>query len=230
MPPLLEIACFTTKSALTASLSGASRIELCANQQLGGITPLLAVFQDLKSTLSKPIPVYIMIRPHGRHFHYSGPEFLQMEQDIETFRENGADGFVFGVLTEDRKVDAERNSRLVKAAQGMPCTFHRAFDEISEEMEEQLEVVIECGFKAVLTSGGKENAVLGKEALKRMVDVAKGRIDVVLGGGVRSGNVSMLRRETGAKIFHSSAIVGTAGEDVADGEEVRLLREFIDSI
>jgi copper homeostasis protein len=91
-------------------------------------------------------------------------------------------------------------------------------------------VVIECGFKAVLTSGGKENAVLGKEGLKRIVDVAKGRIDVVVGGGVRSGNVSMLRRETGAEIFHSSAIVGTAREDVADREEVRLLREFIDSI
>ena len=121
--------------------------------------------------------------------------------------------------------------QLVQAAEGRPCTFHRAFDEIAEEeMEGELEVLIECGFRAVLTSGGKGGAVVGKGKglLGRLVRRARGRIDVIVGGGVRSANIEGLWRETGATSWHSSAIVGDG--DVASAGEVRMLREFIDGI
>ena len=44
------------------------------------------------------IPVFVMIRPRGGDFLYSDLEYDVMRKDIEIFKENGADGFVFGVL------------------------------------------------------------------------------------------------------------------------------------
>jgi len=163
-----------------------------------------------------------------------------MESSIRDFSEAGADGFVFGVLTAapspalappiNVQIDVEANKRLVRAAGGKPCTFHRAFDCIPRAaMRAQLEVLVGCGFAAVLSSGGARTAVegQGKEVLRGLVEAAGERIEVIVGGGVRVGNVGELMRGTGARWFHSSAIVD--GGEVASGEEVRGLRGVIDS-
>lgn len=169
-----------------------------------------------------------MIRPRGGNFIYSAEEILQMETDVSRFREGGVDGFVFGVLDGERGrgVDLERCKGLVDLAGGKACTFHRAFDEIVEDdMLEELEGLIRCGFKSVLTSGGKENAVEGSRMLRKLVRAASGRIDVIVGGGVRSINVESLLRETDATTFHSSAIV--AGGELASREEVVALKSLL---
>jgi copper homeostasis protein len=224
--PLLEIACFNAESAVIAQEAGAHRVELCKEQELGGTTPIISIFKSLKLALS--VPVYVMIRPHGRDFKYSDEEYRAMELDLETFRAGGAEGFVFGILNEQGKVDPERCRSLVQKAEGRHCTFHRAFDEILEdEMIEELEVLVQCGFRAVLTSGGKKSAVQGKEMLKSLVAAAKGRIDLIVGGGVRSSNLEMLKRETRAHIFHSSAIVDIKGGEIADRDEIKLLVRFV---
>jgi copper homeostasis protein len=226
--PLLEIACFNAESALVAQEAGANRIELCREQALGGTTPLLSTFRSLKRVLS--IPIYVMIRPHGRDFSYCDEEFRVMEQNLETFKAEGVQGFVFGMLNKDGKVDQQRCRDLVLKAEGRPCTFHRAFDEILEhEMEEQLDVLVECGFRAVLTSGGKKNAVEGQETLKRLVAAANGRLEVIVGGGVRSSNVEVLKRETSANIFHSSAIVDVEAGEIASRDEIKQLERYINA-
>jgi copper homeostasis protein len=224
--PLLEIACFNAESALTAQDAGANRVELCREQELGGTTPLLSTFKSLNDVLS--IPMHMMIRPRGRDFTYSEEEYRDMERDTEIFKQEGAKGFVFGILNEQGTVDEERCRGLVEKANGRPCTFHWAFDEIAEEnMLEQLELLVEVGFKAVLTSGGKKNAVEGKEMIKKLVAAAKGRIDVIAGGGVRSSNLEMLRKETNAPIFHSSAIVDVGESETASRDEIKLLERLL---
>ena len=69
---MLEIACFEITSAETALRSVADRIEFCAEQQLGGITPNIEEFRYLKSVYRKPM--YVMIRPKGGPFFYSEAE------------------------------------------------------------------------------------------------------------------------------------------------------------
>jgi copper homeostasis protein len=151
-----------------------------------------------------------------------------MERDLEEFKREGAQGFVFGILDQQGKVDRERCRNLVQKAEGRPCTFHRAFDEISEnEMMEQLDILVECKFRAVLTSGGKNNALEGKETLARLVDAGKGRIDVIVGGGVRSSNLEILKLETSAHIFHSSAIVDNKGGEIANKDEIKRLARLV---
>ena len=132
-----------------------------------------------------------------------------------------ADGFVFGILTPQGKIDDARCLELIHAAgEGMPCTFHRAFDEVVDQ-KEALEAVITVGFKAVLTAGGKGSAEEGAERLRELREWARGRIEVIVGGGLRSGNARRLKESLGmrAEWWHSAAIVD--GGEEASEEEVR---------
>ena len=200
---LLEIACFEITSAEVALNSVADRIEFCANQQLGGTTPNIDEFRYLKSVYRKPI--YVMIRPKGGEFFYSDQEFDMMKKSIIEFKESGADGFVFGILESGNTIDLTKNRELVELAAGIPCTFHRAFDR-TPNLEESIEHLINIGFKTVLTSGGKSNAMEGKEQLKTLVEKYSDKIHILIGGGVRSNNIKTLKDFTKGIQFHSSAI------------------------
>lgn len=222
---LLEIACFNVQSGIIAAQNGASRIELCKDAHLGGTTPLLSDFQALKSQVT--IPIHVMIRPRGGNFEYNDQELIVMSRSIKEFDDAGADGFVFGVLEDSKCINQDTCGDLQWITRGKPCTFHRAFDEIPPDLvEQELEALVQMGFKAVLTSAGAKTAVDGKERLKKLVEQAANRIEILVGGGVRSGNIEGLRETTGARWFHSSAVVSDGG--IASDEEVRSLRNILD--
>lgn len=201
---MLEIACFEITSAETALNSMADRIEFCHDFEKGGLTPDFYEFMHLKRTYKTP--VYVMIRPKGGLFYYSDMEFLKMKNSIISFKEGGADGFVFGILDAENEIDVRRNQELVELAGAIPCTFHRAFDR-TKNLEKSIETLIKLGFKTVLTSGGKKSAMEGKENLKNLVEKYSDQIEVLIGGGVRSENIEELKRFTGGTSFHSSAIL-----------------------
>ena len=46
----LEIACFTPESAIKAAEFGADRIELCADKDVGGVTPCKWIDVELESS------------------------------------------------------------------------------------------------------------------------------------------------------------------------------------
>ena len=201
---MLEIACFEITSAETAMKSMADRIEFCAHFELGGTTPDFYEFLHLKRTYKTPI--YVMIRPKGGPFFYSEAEFIQMKSSIISFKEAGADGFVFGILDSHNEIDEAKNAELLELAGEIPCTFHRAFDRTSD-LEKSIEILIKLGFKTVLTSGGKSDAIKGKENLKNLIEKYGDQIEILIGGGVRSENISALKKLTGGTSFHSSAIL-----------------------
>ncbi|EDN91805.1 hypothetical protein SS1G_07666 [Sclerotinia sclerotiorum 1980 UF-70] len=188
--------------------------------------------------------------PHTNNFLIPAPTFEKMKQEIREFKKLGGRGFVFGILKEEEEedlhshkgegkkgkrnliIDQERCRELLKIAregedrESVRCTFHRAFDRIDRErMGEQLEVLINLSFTSLLTSGGSPTSTQGKLQIKTLVHQASGRIEIIVGGGVRSHNLKELIDETGAQWFHSSAVTGE-GEEV-DGEEVRRLREIM---
>lgn len=213
----IEIACFNPESARIAFESGADRIELCDGLSEGGTTPDFEVTKQLLEKID--IPVFVMIRPRGGDFTYSDAEFEQMKNDLIHLKSLNIDGFVFGILDDNDEVNIQQNKALVELAAPLPCTFHRAFDR-AKSLEESLEKVIECGFMTILTSGQKPNVVEGKENLKKLVDLSKGRIEILVGGGLRSSNIEEIREMTKADYFHSSAITdggafANAGEIVA---------------
>jgi copper homeostasis protein len=221
---MLEIACFNSSSPIAAARAGADRIELCADYAAGGVTPSLSTLQDVRKATT--VPINIMIRPRGGDFNYSNEEFQQMKDEIEMFKAS-ASGFVFGILDLSNRVDKARNRELVEKAAPIPCTFHRAIDEV-EELEEAVEDVIQCGFKNILTSGGMPIALKGAERVGRLQDMFGSRISLILGGGVRSNNVQELKRRTGVHWLHSAAIT-RPGENV-DKEEVKNIQHMLATI
>jgi copper homeostasis protein len=219
----LEIACFDLTSALIAHEAGADRIELCADLQEGGTTPAWELVMEARERID--IPLYLMIRPRGGDFNYSEDEFEQMKNDIVTFKRLGVHGFVFGVLTESQEIDLERNKDLIHFAYPLPCTFHRAFDR-TKDIYKTLEILIDCGFQTVLTSGGAANVIEGMSALKKLVAQAGDRICIMPGGGLRSLNIAQLQMETQAHFYHSSAIVDNTM--IANAAEVKAIKRLLD--
>jgi len=216
----LEIACFNLQSALIAKKAGADRVELCADMSVGGTTPTIETIQQARKNLS--IDLYVMIRPRGGNFVYSDSELEQMKSEIETIKKLGVNGFVFGILNEDKTINIEQNKALLELAKPFPCTFHRAFDQVLN-VEKELEDVISCGFSTILTSGTFPNVMEGKEVLKQLVIQANNRIEIMPGGGLRSTNISALDKMVNANWYHSSAI--TDGSETANPEEIVQLKK-----
>lgn len=212
---VLEIACFNSASCLTAQKAGAQRIELCENYKAGGISPSEKLFLETKQNLQ--IKIFVMIRPRPGDFNYTDAEFELMKKQIVFFKENKCDGFVFGILTTQDKVDTVRCKELVESAKPLPCTFHRAFDEI-ENSESALEEIINCGFKRILTSGKQKTAAEGSDLISSLIKKTAGRIIIMPGGGVRSSNIAELYKKTSAVEFHSAAIVNSG--EIADENEI----------
>lgn len=220
----IEIACFNLGSALIAQKSGADRVELCADMSVGGTTPKIEMIQQARENLT--IDMFVMIRPRGGNFVYSETEFEQMKSEIETIKKLGVNGFVFGILKEDKTINLEQNKVLVELAKPFSCTFHRAFDAVSN-YEKALEDVISCGFSTILTSGTFPNVMEGKEVLKQLVIQANNRIEIMPGGGLRSTNISELNETVKANWYHSSAI--TDGSETANSEEIIQLKKKLQS-
>ena len=199
---ILEICCYSVKSAIIAEKSGANRIELCAGVYEGGTTPSLASIQLVKENVN--IPVHVIIRPRGADFCYSNIEFECMKKDILFCKEQGVEGVVSGILLANGKIDIRRTKELVELSKPMSFTFHRAFDMVENHVE-ALEELIDMGVDRILTSGSMQTAEEGMELLNELVDKSKGRIIIMPGSGVNENNINKLRDVTGASEFHCSA-------------------------
>lgn len=187
---------------MAAAHAGADRIELCDSPADGGTTPS---FGTLKMTLEKiSVPVFPIIRPRGGDFLYTNEEYEVMMQDMQLCRQLNCKGIVLGLLQKDGRIDVQRTTQLVQAADPMEVTFHRAFDRAIHPLQ-ALEDIIATGCKRILTSGQKPNALAGKNLIKQLVAQAGNRIIIMPGGGVRSNNIAELADYTGATELHSSA-------------------------
>jgi copper homeostasis protein len=198
---ILEIAAGSLASAQAAQEGGADRIELCGGLSEGGITPSYGVIAATREHVR--LPLYVLIRPRAGDFLYSDDEFDVMQRDIETCARVGCDGVVIGALTEDGAID-QRCHGLVAAAGKLGVTFHRAFD-ASADLQRSLEDVVALGCERILTSGGRANAMQGADLIAGLVRHAAGRIVIMAGAGIRSGNLADIARRTGVHEFHGSA-------------------------
>jgi copper homeostasis protein len=124
-----------------------------------------------------------------------------MVRDIEALVATGVQGVVFGALDSGGKVDISANSRLIAAAGRAETIFHRAIDTTPDPLE-ALAAIIALGFTRVLTSGGAPDAVAGAVALRRMYELADGRIELMPGGGMRPHNLAEFLRQVPADQIH----------------------------
>src|SRR4051812_20067260 len=198
--PLLECVVQSVDDALAAERAGAARLELCVQLEVGGTTPPGHLVGAVVAAVR--IPVFVLVRPRSGNFVHTDAEQTTMRRDIELAGRAGASGIVIGVLTREARVDVEATRSLVQAANGLPVTFHRAFDE-TPDLQDALEAVVATGASRVLTSGGARTAWEGAAALAGLVARAGERIVILAGGGVRANNVSALVARTGVREIHA---------------------------
>jgi len=221
----LEACCTSAADAVTAQRIGASRIELCSNLDVGGVTPseelirrtLFALAEDAVSSSRISIPVNVLVRPRGGDFVYSEDEILQTIEGIEMCKclcvkdslglEHRVNGVVIGALQPDGGIDMTAMRRLVAAARPLQVTFHRAFDECAD-VDSALEDVIALGCERLLTSGHAADAFAGRFTLARLVRLAAGRIIILAGRGVRPHNIAAIASSSAAPEYHSSTLTG----------------------
>ena len=197
---LLEISVETAEIALAAERGGAQRIELCTELRLGGLTPGEELMRRTRELVR--VPIFAMIRPRAGNFVYSAQDHAHTHRDIAAAKRFGMDGVVLGVLTENRQADIDRTRGLVKLAEPLPVTFHRAFDDVAD-LDTALEAVIETGAARILTSGGAPTAPQGLGVLAKLVAAAGNRITIVPGSGINASNILEVAQVTQAREFHS---------------------------
>jgi copper homeostasis protein len=200
-PKLLEICCFTIKDALIAQQGGADRIELCSSYYEGGVTPSFGTIKLAREVIA--IPIYVLIRPRPGNFIYSDLEWLSMKADIIKCKEIGVEGISIGMLTVNGEIDIIKCEELREISKGLKLTFHRAFDQIENQLI-ALNVLKSCGFSAIMSSGGKSCALDGMEKLSALKKLAGDEMVVIAAGGIRKGNIALLRDNNCADIFHSA--------------------------
>jgi copper homeostasis protein len=205
---LFELCVETLLAAQAADKGGAGRVELCERLDIGGVTPGEQLASDTIQALS--IPVHVLIRPRGGDFVYTVEEFDQIRQQIQWVKQAGAAGVALGALRADGTVDVDRSWELVELARPMRVTFHRAFDR-TPDMGEALEAVIRLGADCLLTSGGAPNVLAGVKQLKRLVEQADNRIQIMAGGGLKLASLVEVLEHTGLDCLHGS-LTRKAGE------------------
>ena len=145
----LEVCCGSLTSALAAIEGGAQRIELCSALSLDGLTPSIGLLCELRS-LFPHLRIHVLIRPREGGFVYSEAEIRVMERDIHEAVAAGATAIVSGALNTENTIDIATTARLVRATEGLPFTFHRAFDSVRRKLRLEVGLVQFAGMRAGL--------------------------------------------------------------------------------
>jgi len=189
---------------------GADRIELCDRLDLGGTTPSRDVQrQTIAYAHARNVEVVCMIRPRGGSFCYTMTEKTAMLKAAEAAVENGADGIVFGALTEENTVDWPFIDELLKCAGKKQTVFHMAFDFIPKDKQlAALNGLTERKVTRLLTRGGQTGSAIENSSwINVLVREAEGKIEILAGGGLTHSNLNPAVKTIQTNQFHGTKIV-----------------------
>ena len=194
-----------------AMQAGARRIELCDNLAVGGTTPSYGVTKAaVELAANYDTTIMTMIRPRGGDFVYNDLEIAIMLEDIRLTAQAGSQGVVFGALTADKKLDKANLEKLIAASKGMEIVFHMAFDELSDDDQlEAIDWLSQAGVTRILTRAGVSGDSLEKRFAHyhRILEHAKGKIEILPGGGIDLDNRQIFIDQLGVTQLHGTKVV-----------------------
>ena len=194
-----------------AMQAGARRIELCDNLAVGGTTPSYGVTKAaVELAANYDTTIMTMIRPRGGDFVYNDLEIAIMLEDIRLTAQAGSQGVVFGALTADKKLDKLNLEKLIAASKGMEIVFHMAFDELSDDDQlEAIDWLSQAGVTRILTRAGVFGDSLEKRFAHyhRILEHAKGKIEILPGGGIDLDNRQTFIDQLGVTQLHGTKVV-----------------------
>lgn len=198
---ILEACVDSVLSAIEAEKGGASRIELCSDLVIGGVSPSISLFRQIRKYTD--LKVRVLLRPRYGDYCYNQYEFEELKEQVEMFREEGTDGVVVGILKPDGTLNLEQLAELKQAAGSVEIALHRAFDVCSNPLE-ALEQAIELQYDTILTGGQALSAWDGRDMLKTLQQKSAGRIEILAAGGICRDVIQKLVPYTGITSYHMS--------------------------
>jgi copper homeostasis protein len=198
---ILEVICLDDAEAGMAEAQGVDRIELIAQMEVGGLTPSYETMKQVVNAVH--IPVYVMVRPHSDSFCYNQTDIDLMLENIRMIKKIGAAGIVIGALTSTYEVDMQTMRILLDAAEGLGITFHRAFDETTNQQEALRQLLQLNAIERILTSGGKPNVLDAVEVIHKLVQLtANTPISIMAGSGLNQDKLNDFLAQTGVPEVH----------------------------
>lgn len=197
----IEVCAYSLFSCLAADRAGADRVELCASPYEGGTTPSTGLVKRVLADTT--LEVHAMLRPRGGDFCYDATEKQTMLAEAGDLVAAGVHGLVVGALLPNGDLDIDFLKEVKRVAMGVDLTCHRAID-VARNPIEVMEGLIQLGFVRILSSGQKDKAMDGIEALAEMVERADGRIQLMAGSGVNPQNCTFFK-QIGVNAIHLSA-------------------------
>lgn len=201
---ILECCVDSVESAVAAAEGGADRLELCAALVIGGISPGLALFEQVSACCE--LPVRVLLRPRFGDFLYTDYEFQILKREVALFREAGAEGVVIGCLQADGGLNMDQMRELIAEAGDMKVTLHRAFDVCADPIK-AYEQARELGIDTILTSGQEKECLMGMPLLKKLgvLQKEKGGPRIMAGAGVTPDVIRQFCAQTDITSYHLSA-------------------------
>ena len=187
---VVEIAVTGLSDGLAAARAGADRLEVSSALAVGGVSPSTGLVKNLICETGLPVVVLLRARP-GR-FETDKDDLRVMLADAEAYLSAGAEALAFG-FTREGHIDHAACAAIRKVMGPANAVFHRAFDRL-EDAFSGLDELADLGFHRVLE---------GIATLRKLVEKASGRLEIVAAGGVRAGNAKALL-DAGLKQLHAS--------------------------
>jgi copper homeostasis protein len=197
----VEVCLERPEDALLAEQAGATRIELNSALSLDGLTPTLGACRWLKQNCN--LPLIAMLRPHAASFVLSSTEQTILLHDCEDLLACGVQGIAYGALSNEGTLQLDYFNQVARLCGPRELVCHRAFDQVHDQRR-GLEQLIDCGVRRVLTSGGAATAELGVGRLRQLIEWSGGRIEILPGAGIHSGNVRKIVELTGCDQVHGT--------------------------
>lgn len=199
---LLEVAIASGDDAATAQQNGADRVELCCALEVGGLTATPGLLGEVRRITE--LPLIGLLRPRAGHFVYSAADQRVLERDLEMLLGHNVTAVALGALTSDGGIDLPLVAGLRKRIpHGVHAVFHRAFD-LTRDPVGAVDQLVELGFTRILTSGQASSALEGIDLLRRLIEHAAGRIEILPAGGITSANARQIAQLTGCTQIHAS--------------------------
>lgn len=196
---LLEVIALDAEDAVAAQAGGADRLELVTDMAADGLTPSVATFKEIRSSVD--IALRVMLRLADG---FAAGDVDVLVRRARELRDAGADEFVLGFLDEAGGADVAAVDAVVEVLDGCRWTFHRAIDRAADRDALRKQLGDLPGLDTYLTAGAAAGVDEGLPTL--LAEAARSgepgyEPRILVGGGLRLDHVPGLRA-AGLDAFH----------------------------
>jgi copper homeostasis protein len=230
---LLEVIVQSVADAREATKGGADRLEVVRAIGQDGLTPPIELVRAIAA--ETPLPLRVMVRENAG-YDTNEQELAMLTRAAGELAAAGVNGLVVGFARAGQvALDALRS--VLKAAPGVPVTFHRAFDALQDPLRAIDELAGFGSIDRILTSGGDGLAPMRCERLRtyaaralRLAQRSAG-LQIIAGSGVDEETLSFFARNGCVREVHvgRAARIGGDREGPVSAARVQRLRELADS-